>query len=178
LAEAHLQLNLAFLPIEDRLLLRIASGASGRKEEYRLLLTRRLVRLLWDALTRLAESYVLLNPHIPPEGKGACLQFQQTAALSQADFETPYTSEKVTAPLGPAPLLIYKFQASSGPKESRIISLGATTGQVINLTLSLQLIHSFRKLLADMNREAGWDLHLDVILKDGDGSQETLRSIN
>lgn len=158
MAEAQLQLNLSFVPIEDRLLLRIASGKPGAMEEYRLWLTRRFVNLLWNVLDQMLEIHTALDPRIPPEGRKAVLQFQQSAALFQTDFKTPYNAENVTAPLGPTPLLIYKLQSRETADENQMLSMEATTGQIINITLNLQLIHSLRKLIADTIKEAGWNL--------------------
>ncbi len=153
-----MQLNLTFVPIEDRLLFRIASGKPGAMEEYRLWLTRRFVGLLWKALDQILDIYSEMDPRIPPEGKKAVRQFQQSAALSQTDFKTPYQAENVTAPLGADPLLIYKLQSRKSADGQQILSLEAATGQVINITLSVQLIHSLRKLIADAIKEAGWNL--------------------
>ena len=178
MAAAQIQLNLTFLPVEDRLLLRIASGKFGEMEEYRLLLTRRLVKLLWNALDQMLEIYTTLDPRIQPEGRSAFKQFQQSAALSQTDFATPYTSGNLTAPLGANPLLIYKFQASKGTGDNHILSLEATTGQIINITLSLQIIYSLRKLLADIIKETEWDLHLSIIPDDALFIAEASRTIN
>lgn len=167
MTEAKIQLNLTFIPVEDRLLFRIASGNPGvTMEEYRLWFTRRLVKLLWNTLDRMIDISTSMDPQIPPEGRSAIKQFQQSAALSNTDFATPYAYEKVAAPLGPNPLLIYKFQAKKGAGNSHILSLEATTGQTINITLSLQLIHSLRKLLADIIKEADWDLHPCAIISE------------
>lgn len=169
MAETKMQLNLTFIPVEDRLLFRIASGTPGvTMEEYRLWLTRRFVKLLWNALERMIDISTSMDPRIPPEGRNAIKQFQQSAALSHTDFATPYTSEKATAPLGPNPLLIHKFQTRQGPDNNHILSLEATTGQTINITLNLQLIHSLRKLLADIIKEADWDLHPCAIISEGE----------
>jgi hypothetical protein len=179
MAESQIQqLNLTFLPVEDRLLLRITSSRSGEMAEYRLLLTRRFVKLLWNDLDHVLEMYFANDPRITPEGRGVVQQFQQSAALSQADFTTPYTSEKLTAPLGGNPLLIYKFQAIKESGDSCTLSLTATTGQTISITLNLQLIHSLRKLLADIIREAEWDLHCSIIPEDAVFIVEPSRTIN
>lgn len=175
--EAKVQLNLTFLPIEDRILFRIASGTPGSMEEHRLLLTRRFVKLLWNALHCFVEEYTL-DPRIPPEGKNTVMQFQQDAALSQADFATPYTSEKVIAPLGSSPLLLHKFQARKGANNSCVLFLEATSGQTIKITLSLQLIHSLRKMLADMVKEAEWNLTCAVLAEDALSVADPLKSLH
>lgn len=167
MAETKMQLNLTFMPIEDRLLFRIASGVPGvAMEEYRLWLTRRLVKLLWNALDRMVDISTSMDPRVAPEGRDAIKQFQQSAALSNTDFATPYAYENVTAPLGPNPLLIHKFQVRKGAGSSHILSVEATTGQTVNITLGLQLIHSLRKLLVDIIKQADWDFHPYAIISE------------
>lgn len=176
--EAQFQLNLTFLPVEDRLLLRIASGTRGAMAEYRLLLTRRFAKLLWDGLERVLKLRVL-DPCIAPEGRNAVIQFQQSAALSQADFSTPYMTEQAGTPFGRHPLLIHKLQIRKGTQEdNHIISFEAATGQTISITCSLQLVYSFRKLLADMVHEAGWDLPCSLVAEDATGIPDALGSIH
>jgi hypothetical protein len=177
MTEAQFQLNLTFLPVEDRLLLKIVSGARGSMAEYRLLLTRRFVRLFWDGLERVLEMQGH-NPYIAQEGRTAVIQFQQNAALSQADFSTPYMGEQAVTPLGQHPLLIHKFQVQKGANNNPIISLEATTGQTVNVTCSFQLVCSFRKLLADTIVAAGWDLPCSLVPEGAMALPDTLGSIN
>ena len=180
MAETKIQLNLTFIPVEDRMLFRIASGNPGvTMEEYRLWFTRRLVKLLCNALDRMIDISTSMDPRIPPEGRSAIKQFQQSAALSSTDFTTPYAYEKAIAPLGPNPLLIHKFQTRKGDGNGHILSLEATAGQTINITLSLQLIHSLRKLLADIIEKADWDIHpCAIISEDAFYIADTPKTIN
>jgi hypothetical protein len=175
--ETQFQLNLTFLPAEDRLLLKIASGTRGAMVEYRLLLTRRFTKLLWDGLAHILHLHVL-NPCIAPEGRNAVIQFQQSAALSQTDFSTPYMSEQAVTPFGQHPLLIHKLQTGKGANNDHIISFETAAGQTVSITCSLQLIYSFRKLLADMVLEAGWDLPCSLVPEDATGIPDARGRIN
>ncbi len=163
MADTKIQLNLTFIPAEDRILFRIASGMpSVAMEEYRLWLTRRFVKLLWGALDRMIDTATGMNPHIAPEGRNAVKEFQESAALAKTDFTTPYATERITAPLGMNPLLIHRYETKKESGGNHILSLEATTGQAINITLSMELVHSLRKLLADVIRQADWDIQTDV----------------
>ncbi len=178
MVQARVQLNLVFLPAEDRLLLRIASGVPGSMEEYRLLLTRRLVKFLCNALDRVLEGYNPYGSFMAPEGTKTVMQFQQSPTLSEIDFSSSAVSEKITAPLGLNPLLIHKFKIRKGLEDSQIISLETTAGRTINITFGLRVIHSLRKLLADMVREADWDLSCSPMPGGATFVEETLGSIN
>ncbi|MBN1614769.1 MAG: hypothetical protein JW950_09915 [Deltaproteobacteria bacterium] len=152
------QLNIAYHPLEDRLLLRMTTGGSGDLIEYRLWLTRRFVRLLWDALSQILEAEALKEPRVSLDSLEAFKQFQQSDALAQGDFKTPYRAGDARTPLGTDPLLLSRFQVSRGPEGKQILSLQTQGGPALNLTLNVPLIHSIRKLLMDKVTEAQWDL--------------------
>ena len=181
IAETKTQLNLTFIPVEDRLLFRIATGKPGTvMEEYRLWLTRRLVKLLGNALDRMIELATTLDLRIQPESRHAVQHFQQNAALAETDFTTPYVAEQeVCTPMGPNPLLVHQFQARTGTKETQVLSLETTTGQSINISLNLQLIHSLRKLLADMIEQADWNIQTcSIVSEDSVLVKNAPRTIN
>ena len=172
------QLNLAFDPAEDRMLLRITAGSPGEIAEYRLWLTRRFVRLLWKALDQMLEADAMSNPSIAPEGRKAIRKFQQDEVLSRADFTTHYTGDAARTPLGPEPLLITRFQVTKNPDGSQILNFQTAAGQGVNLTMNTQLIHSVRKLLADKITEAQWDLPCALYTEDAVYIAEASKSIN
>ncbi len=152
------QLNISYNPLEDRLLMRISSGSPGTLEEYRLWLTRRFVSLLWKALEQIIDSDSTLNPAVSADNRPALKEFRQEAALASSDFKTPYKAEAASTPLGPAPLLVSKLAVRKGPRDIHVLSLSAAKGQTINLNLSIPLIHSIQKLLADAVARNGWGL--------------------
>jgi hypothetical protein len=154
------QINIAFSPVEDRLLLRMTSGSADGLAEYRLWLTRRMVRLLWPVLDRMIAAETGGSPQVTQENRDAVMQFQQEAALSKANFSHPYEAEIKKTPLGNAPLLVSKIQVRQSPRGGRILSLNAANGQGINIGLNTGLIHSVKKLLVDVVRQAQWDLAL------------------
>jgi hypothetical protein len=152
------QLNIAYNPVEDRLLLRMTAGSPGDLLEYRLWLTRRFVKLLWNALDQMLEMEARRDSRVSIESLDAFKQFQQTDALAQSDFKTPYEAGTAPTPLGADPLLISRFQVSRGPEGNQILSLQTQSGQALNLALNAPLIHSIRKLLMDKVKETQWDL--------------------
>ena len=152
------QLNISFDPLEDRLLLRMTSGTKDALTEYRLWLTRRLVKLLWPVLNKMLETDTTLLSRVSGDNRKAVLEFQQEAALSKADFATPYTKEEKQTPLGPKPLLVSRIQAGKGQDGRQILSLKTADNQGINISLTPHTIHSIKKLLVNSIKKAGWDL--------------------
>ena len=173
-----IQINLAFVPVEDRILLKIACGEPGAMSEFRIWLTRRFVKLLWSALEQVLDSSTNADPRIAAESKDAVKQFQQSMALSQADFATPYTSENVNVPLGPTPLLVYKLQIKNGSDDTQILFMEGITGQTINITMTIPLIYSLRKLLSEKLKEAAWDMSFSALSEEGPYFATATDSVN
>jgi len=152
------QLNISYSPLEDRLLMRISSGDPEALVEYRLWLTRRFVSLLWKALEQIIDKESAHYPGVSADNRPAVKEFRQEAALASSDFTTPYKAEAASTPLGPAPLLVSKLTVRKGPRDTHVLSLSAAKGEAINLNLSIPLIHSIQKLLADAVARNGWGL--------------------
>lgn len=152
------QLNISFNPVEDRLLLRTAADAGGSMVEFRLWLTRRLVKLLLPILDKmLAEDEGLLT-RVPKESRKTVLEFKQQAALSQADFSTPYSPAEKDTPLGTEPLLISKIRAGRDKNGRQVLSLKTADDKGINLGLNPQMVHSMKQLILQGMEKAAWDL--------------------
>lgn len=171
------QMNLSFDPVEDRILFRITAGDPGSMEEYRIWLTRRIVRIVWKLLDQAASSEETADPRIPPGGAGALREFKEAAALAEADFTTPYKAEQARTPLGPTPQLVGKIQFRR-QQENCVLLLETVKGQVITLALNDALVHSLRKLLADQCLAAQWDLPLGTAAGKTAFMVEAPRTIN
>ena len=173
------QINISYNPVEDRLLLRISSESEGALTEYRLWLTRRFAQGFWNVCERIVEDDTRRVEGVPSDHREALKEFQQEAALSTTDFKTPYAAPTAETPLGPAPLLISKLQAHRGPGPHHTMSFVTAEGKSINLAMTLPLIHSIRKLIADAVEKTGWNLPLTVSLqKTPAAAMEKPRRIN
>jgi hypothetical protein len=160
------QINIKYEPAEDRLLLRMTSTGPEGLAEYRLWLTRRFVRLMWGALDKALARDVETDPRVRPESRQALRQFQEEAALSDADFKTPYAGEQAARePLGPAPILVTRLQIKDAGEGRHSFTFAGEQGRGIAITLAAAMVHSVRKLLADTARGAQWDLGLDLYAK-------------
>ncbi len=104
------QLSVTYLREQDRILVRINTT---QREEMRLWITRRLMVGLWPLLSKLLTEHLLKL-----EAAGTSLaaadeqlkkmlaDFRKEEFLQHADFETPYSEQQETLPLGEEPLLV------------------------------------------------------------------------
>jgi hypothetical protein len=161
MASLH-QINIGYSSVEDRLLLRMSARSETGTAEFRFWLTRRFTRLFWQALERARETSVAMDPRVSPDSREALKQFHQEAALEKADFTTPYQEETAATPLGSNPILVSKLNITPKAHGQHTLALLPSKGQGINLTVDLNIIHLFRKLLAEAVRKAEWDLVLDL----------------
>ncbi len=152
------QMQITFVPEEDRLLFRL--NTSGRQSsEFRFWLTRRYVRILWAALLNMLKSRQPKEVKKKPIEPIAIAQ-QHLEAVEKADFKTQYQESHVF-PLGDEPILVSKVALKESPHGSQILCMHPQNGQGLEFDLNEQLLHSFCKLLVDSSKRAEWDLNLD-----------------
>lgn len=151
------QMQLRFVPEEDRLLLRIRTTD---RAEFRFWLTRRFVKLLWGVLQRLMESTEHARAQVDPHSRREVVSFQHEHAMRNSDFSTPYREAAAHSPLGPAPLLLSRIRLREDRGAARVLCLHPERGRGIEVAMNETLLHSFSHLLADTARAAQWDLHL------------------
>jgi len=153
------QLQLAYAPVEDRLLFRLKTQDMT---EIRLWLTRRLVARLWQPLLdQLAGNEQVLRQE-DPEAKKSVLQFQHEQAVAQSNFGQKFEEKVEALPLGTAPILVSKVQIKPGGAGKRTLCFYPEKGQGVELAMDDRLLHSFCKLLADATAKADWALQAAV----------------
>ncbi len=153
------QLQLQFSPEEDRLLLRINTDD---RREFRLWLTRRLVKLLWPVLVQALESDALVQAQSDPDAKKAVLAFQQEQAVAQADFQTAFHEDAADLPLGDNPLLSTRVQVKAIPSGGRLVSFLPNHGQGASVVLDAPTLHAFSRLVLNAAVRADWSLKLNL----------------
>ena len=153
------QIRIEFSPLQDWLLMRIATDANT---EVLLWLTRRCVKLLWPALMGLAQKSpdILLQSH--PDAKTALLGMRHEAAVQKGDFSQPYDETALVRPLGQEPMLVSKIQTRREDSGQFVLSLMPEQGQGINVALDEALLHSLCKLLQTVVSSAQWELELKL----------------
>lgn len=162
------QLNVKYIPIEDRILLRMTADEPGGRAEYRLWLTRRFVALLWQSLEQLVNSETVADPSVPHGGREAMKKFRQEAALADANFSSPYSGGQDTStPLGEEPLLVSKLQIKKQPRGLHSLSLQGDENVGITLSLNTAITFSLQKILADAVLAAQWALPIHPPVQKG-----------
>ncbi len=149
------QVQVSFVPVEDRLLMRLAS-ATG--EEFRFWITRRYLRLLWPLLERLLASDPAVSAQASDAARHAMLSFRQEQALARADFSQEFTRGTTALPLGESPVLLARAQARPQPTGGCVLSLHPERGTGVELALGAELLHSINRLLAEAVGRAQWDI--------------------
>ena len=159
------QLNLSFDARQDRLLLRISTTD---QQEFRFWLTRRLVCRIWPRLVSTLQAAPVLPAATAPAAAASAktaprpelLEFRHAAAVQQADFATPYSSEDKKPVLSSEPLLVSQFGLRNTGLDRYEMTLASEGGPSVSLQLAAGLLHGLTKLLQDAVKSAEWNLSL------------------
>jgi hypothetical protein len=145
------QLQISFDAREDRLLLRIATE---EREEIRVALTRRLVKVLWPHLMRMLDGHL-----------GAVESDHVATAPSPAAgrFDAVYDEDKLSHPLGIEPVLAMesRLQAIDGP--ACRITLGEIRARKVSFECDRDLLLALCTMIRATVNKAEWDLDLDAL---------------
>ena len=155
------QIQMSFIPGEDRILMRMNTVAS---EGFQFWLTRRFVKLLWPLLLQMLARDSLVLSQQTVEAKKEVLSFQQEQAAQKMDYSKSYQEQVNTQPLGDKPLLLAKAGVKENDNNSQTLGLHPEQGQGIDIALDKQLLHSVCKLLQDTVSKTDWDLDLSQSL--------------
>lgn len=153
-------LYVEFVPPEDRLLIRVHHGGN---EEMLFWFTRRLTRLLWPVLMKMAEQRPEIQAQPSPEVRRALVEIKHEEALQQVQFTRgvpPAPQQPRVRPNGDTPVLVTTVQSSRTANGFTLLSLRPDSGHAWDLTLSDNLLHGFLKLLRDQATGADWNLTL------------------
>jgi hypothetical protein len=164
------QLNVSYLPAEDRLLLRVSTRQGA---EFGVWLTRKVTLGLWQALQACAQnhaarSYAGKSDVADPLLRKELAEFTSAKHLQAADFSTPYApaSSATAAPnyspqrAAATPLLPSAIVLEARPNGNTHMQLKEETRQ-IGIELDEPLLHAIMQLLVKTVEQADWG----VILK-------------
>jgi len=149
------QIQIKFVAVEDRLLLRVSSSGDL---EFRFWMTRRFVKLIWPALGKMLKETPRIQTQASADAKRELLAFEHDKAVNDSDFKTPYKDTPRTLPLGEQPVVLAKMQMRREEDGSTIMSLGPEEGAGIDLALNDGLLHSLAELISNGARIAEWEL--------------------
>lgn len=161
------QLNVQYLPDQDRLLARVNTSTGL---EFRLWLTRRLTIGLLPLLHKLSldqlQRTVDAEPVVPgitvndPKIREFLAEFKKEQAFQQADFKTPYKAPAPDAPVE-EPLLVSEVQMTlllNGQVEVKFIAKTGESGKTRELKMALdtKMMHGLLHLLGKSLSDSQW----------------------
>jgi hypothetical protein len=142
------QLNIMYSNKEDRLLLR---ASTQDREEYRIWLTRRYTRLLFDVLSK----------EMTKKGGIASISSngQTTQMFKEGVFEKQFDDSSVDFPLGEVGILAYSIKSETNSDGNLMLEVHSEDGKGITINLNNSLIYLFYSLLTQGINQANWQLH-------------------
>ncbi len=152
------QFNASYDALQDRIQLKIRASDEA---EYRFLITRRFLSLLWPLLMKMAENFSARNAPDDPLTRSTLAEMAHGNAVNQADFSSEY-KEGSQFPLGVEPVLLAKISLRPLTGNTQTLILLPIQGQGINLNLDEKLVHVLARLLQQTATATDWALKLDV----------------
>ena len=169
------QVQITFVPAEDRLLMRLATDED---EEFRFWLTRRFTKALRPHLGSSLTQQPKIQTQANPEARRELLKFEHEQAISSADFSTPYRGAAKELPLGDGPILLTRFQVRPQNDDNIVLTMAPEEGAGIDLALTPKLLHSVVALMDTASRLAEWNLSDPSPQKQSASVDATSRSLN
>ncbi len=153
------QMQLSFVPLQDRLLLRMNTVD---KVEYKLWLTRRYVKLLWVCLMNMLETFQTV-PYFGKPTKPSIFSLKSDNSNDEIDFETEYEDEGTQSVFEEEPILVSKVSIKQQEDGKQLLCMHPEEGQGIEMTLDEAMLHSLCTLILNAIKNNGWDLNLKTI---------------
>jgi len=148
------QINVTYIPLEDRILLRINTDDNA---ELRFWLTRAVVIQLLSGLTKteclMAGPKIVNNPQVAQ----AIRLFEQETAAAKVDFTANFSANAVLYPLGEVPQLVTTLRIMNATDHAATI-FELANNQTITINFDPQMLGSFYKLLCDIVKISSWNL--------------------
>jgi hypothetical protein len=156
------QMHAGYAPLEDRLRLKI-STLEG--QDFAFWLTRRVVMAMFGLSEQAlvarasAKSAAAADPALAAK---AIVEFEREAAVSTADFITPFKEDQLRAAREERPVLVKRAEIAALPdKEDAFrITFVLVNDLVVSFTAPASFIHRLRHLVAQALKGANWGLEL------------------
>lgn len=143
------QINMIYVPEQDRLLLRISAGDA----EYRVWLTRRYCALLLNVLVEQIERH---GGYHEIASRQDTLERLRGGALGQP-YEPP---QSLQYPLGEQGVLAYRINVGNQPAGTVALQLLPEQGQGVTFTLDKPTLYLLYNVLEQALAQADWKLHV------------------
>ena len=141
------QMNITYVPREDRLLLRISTQLG---DEFRIWLTRRFTGLLSGVLNKYMDK---------SGGAPTVASSEETKKLfKEGAMEKKYEDGDKNFPLGEAGILAFKINAGNTEDGNLQLEIAPEEGKGITVNLNDSLMYMFSNLLTQGVEQAGWNI--------------------
>ena len=146
------QINVTYVPTEDRLLMRVTTREG---DEYRIWLTRRYCTLLTGILRNQMERF---------GGEPSLASSQETRQLFKAgamdkSFDTEQGSHY---PLGESGILAFRLNTGVNEQNDLSVQILPEQGQGVTLNLNKALLYLFHNVLTQGITQAEWHIASDA----------------
>lgn len=150
MSNALQQINMIYVPEQDRLLLRISTNGDA---EFRVWLTRRYCALLLQVFVEQIER----------EGGYHELASRQdtVSRLRGGALDQPYEpGPRTNYPLGEQGVLGYRINVNKDPAGATLLQLLPEHGQGVNINLDKATLYMLYNVLEQALSKAEWNLHM------------------
>ena len=158
MADALYQMTAEFVPVQDRVLFRVNTR---EKREFRIWLTRRLVKKLWGVAVKSFEAEPEVSAQALPHVKSAVLSMKHQQAVASSDFSKKHDPASTPPPEMENPSLAIGIRIRRNDRGVELSFLTAE-GKAVNLNMAEDMLHALCHILQSAADRAGWDLQLAV----------------
>jgi hypothetical protein len=145
--------HLRYLPTEDRILL---SVSVPEEQEFGVALTRRLMRVLLEALAKIASERGKTPAGADPNLRDILLDFEHSQSVANAVAAGNLREEKRVERLSAPPKLIHKVTVT--PDNNGVLSLLFDDPELaITLNIPPERLHTVIETFVRTAERAGWD---------------------
>ena len=163
MTDALYQMTAEYNPVHDRILFRVSTQ---KLLEYRVWLTRRIVKALWGVAIRSFEAEALAEVKTPiqqqPRVKQAVMSMKHQEAVQASDFTKKHDTKTKAPPDVQKPLLVIKAEIGKSPEGVIHLTFQTLERKNVNLNLNDKTLHAVCHMLQRAADKAGWDLKLNV----------------
>ena len=156
------QIFLGYVPVEDRLYLRLNTTD---KHQYHIMFTRRFVKLMWPLLNKVMASDVEIVSY-DNKTKRAAAAFKHEKMMEGASYQKKFVDEGLTYPWGKEPLLIVRAIVKSMPNGKQGLGFYCADGKGFEFPSDNKVLHYIYSTLEKVVKQADWDLVLEKLSLD------------
>ncbi len=155
MSDAISQLQMVYVPEEDRILFRVNSIG---KKEFRFWVTRRYAMLMAKVLNDHKQTDPDISSQVTEEAKEAVQNFKKEKAMDEATFGEKFKEEGNEYPLGKNIQLAFKLSYNMRSNGTLNLNVQPKEGQGISIVLNQDINTTLTQLLIVAGNKGDWEL--------------------